>query len=152
MESPPLLVTNASDDWIASHVVPRTGPDLYAVEVLKTEVLGVGASEVILRSDQEPAIIALKNDAAALVKLAGGNVQTEDTPKYDSRSNGLAESAVKAVKDKVRTMLAVVNASYGIKITGDHVLIPSLVKYCGAMLSRGFRGADGRTAYERRKG
>ena len=40
------------------------------------------------------------------LKLAGVNVKTEESALYDSQSDGLAESAVKGVKDAVRTNLA----------------------------------------------
>ena len=37
------------------------------------------------------------------LKLAGAAVKAEESAQHDSQSNGLAESAVKDVKDAVRT-------------------------------------------------
>ena len=65
-----------------------------------------GFTEVLVRSDNEPAIFALKESAATALKLAGVNVKVEESALYDSQSNGLAESAVKDLKDAVRTNLA----------------------------------------------
>ena len=64
-----------------------------------------GFTEVPIRSDDEPANLALKEPAATALKLAGVNVKTQECALYDSESNGLAESAVKDAKDAVRTCL-----------------------------------------------
>ena len=60
-----------------------------------------------------------------------------------SRGNGSAEAGVKAVKDRVRLLLALSL----VEITCSY-----LVRYCGSMISRCAREPDGRTAFERRKG
>ena len=65
-------------------------------------MIGSGFTEVLIRSDNEPAILSMKESAATALKLAGVNVKTEESALYDSQSNGLAESAVKDAKDAVR--------------------------------------------------
>ena len=45
-----------------------------------------------------------------------------------------SSSRVKVVKDKVRTLISATNAAYGIKLDGNHVLMPYLVRYYGSML------------------
>ena len=107
---------------------------------------------LLFRSDHKRALVTLTDEAVARVKQKGIHVETEECSRYDSRSNGLVESGVKAVKDKVRTLILATNAAYGIKLDGNHVLMPYLVRYCGSMLSRCVRRSDGRTAFERRKG
>ena len=77
------------------------------------------------------------------------NVQTEESARYDRCGNGFAEAGAKAVKEKARTLT---NASYGIKLDGNHVLMPHHVRDCGSMLSRSVYGPDGRAADERRRG
>ena len=56
-------------------------------------------------------MLALKGEGVARAKLKGVNVVPEDSAKYDSRGNGLAEAGVKAVKDKIRTLISATNAS-----------------------------------------
>ena len=73
-----------------------------------------------------------------------------ETALYDSQSNGLAESAVKDVKDAVRTKLAYLVRRFGREFPGGHP--PWFVKYSAAMGNRCRRGPDGKTAYELRKG
>ena len=103
----PILVSKCDRDrWFGAAIVPTKGADEYAVAELKNDVIGSGFTEILVRSDNEPAILALKESAATALKLAGVNVKTEESALYDSQSNGLAESTVKDVKDAVRTNLA----------------------------------------------
>ena len=86
--------------------MPTKGADEYALAELKNDVMCSGFTEFLVRSDNEPAILALKESAATALKLAGVNVKMEESASCDSQSNELAESAVKDVKDAGRTNLA----------------------------------------------
>ena len=55
----------------------------------------MASTELLVRSDIERAILALKESAVTALKLAGVNVKIEESVLCDSQSNGLAESAVK---------------------------------------------------------
>ena len=99
----PNLVSKCDRDrWIGAAVVPTKGADEYAVVELKNDVICSGCTEVLVTSDNEPAIVALKESAATALKLAGVGVKIEESALYDSQRNGLAESAVKDAKDDVR--------------------------------------------------
>ena len=74
--------------------MPTKGADECVVAELKNDVICSGVTEVLIRSDKEPAILALKESTAAALQLAGVNVKIEESAVYDSQSNGLAESAV----------------------------------------------------------
>ena len=72
----PILVSKCKRDrWIGAAIVPTKGADEYAVAVLKNGVICSGFTEVLVRSDNEPAILALKESAATALKLAGVNVK-----------------------------------------------------------------------------
>ena len=132
---------------IGAAIVPTKGADEYAVTVPKNDVSGSGFAEVLVRSDNEPAILALKESTATALKLADVTVKTEEsTLLCDSQSNGLAESAVKDVKDAVRTNLACLVRRFGREFPGGHPVLLWLVKYCAAMVNRCRRGPDGKTA------
>ena len=64
----------------------------------RTMCLGSGFEEVPVRSDNEPAVLALKESAATALKLSGVTVKTEESALYDSQRNGLAKSTGKDVK------------------------------------------------------
>ena len=140
------------DCWNGAAIVPRNGADEFAVAELKNDVIGSGFTEVLIRSDDEPAILAMKESAATALRLAGVNVKTEESALYDSQGNGLAESAVKDAKDAVRTNLAWLVRRFGQEFLGGHPASTWLVKYSVAMVNRCRRGPEGRTTYELRKG
>ena len=98
---------------------------------------GRGFAEFLIRSDNVPAILALESTATAL-KLAGVTVKIEESALYESHSSGLAESAVKDVRDAMRTNLACL-------FTGGHPVLPWLVKYSVAMVNICRGGPDGKT-------
>ena len=52
-------------------LVPTKGADAFAVAELKNDVMCSGFTEVLIRSDNEPAILGLKEQAATALKLAG---------------------------------------------------------------------------------
>ena len=60
-------------------MVPAKGTDPNAIMVLGVEMVGLGSSSVVFRSDQERALVALKDEAVARVKQKGINVQTEES-------------------------------------------------------------------------
>lgn len=121
---PFLGVNDNRHKWVAGHVVPAKGRDLFAIEALAAEVLNSGHAEVELMSDQEPAILALRESVAAKVRAKGGRVRLTEAPLHDSRGNGLAESGIKEIKDQTRTLLAATCSAYGKTINPDSVLIP----------------------------
>ena len=139
------------DRWIGAASVPTKGADEYAVAKLKNDVICSGFTEVLIRSDNKPAIFALKESAATALNLAGANVKAEESALYDSRSNGLAESAVKHAKEAVRTNLACLVKRFGQEFPGRHPVLTWLVKHSVTM-DRCRRGRGGKTAYELRKG
>ena len=78
-EGAPILVSKCNRDrWIGAAIVPTKGADEYAVAEIMNDVMCSGFTEVLIRSDNEPAILALKESAATALKLAGANVKTEE--------------------------------------------------------------------------
>ena len=149
----PILCSRCTGDrWLGGALVPSKGVDEYAVGELKNDILGSNSVEYIIRSDNEPSILALKSRVATALRLEGMQAKLEESAAYDSRGNGLAEGAVREVKDGTRTNLACLFARYGKRFNGNHPVVPWLVKYTTAMINRRRIGPDGRTAYELRKG
>ena len=93
----------------------------YAIAELTNDVSGSGIAEVLLKSDKEPAILALKESTSTA--LAGVTVKIEESALYDSHSNGLAESAVEDVKDAVRRNVACLVRRFGQRRTSSSVLV-----------------------------
>ena len=68
------------------------------------EIAQSGEAKVLVQSDGEPAILKLVQVSSAAARISHGTtVLTEQTPKGESKANGLAEGAVRDCKAKVRT-------------------------------------------------
>ena len=147
----PILVGKCNR-WIGAAIVPTKGADECAVAELKNDVMRSGFTKVLIRSDNEPCDLPLKESAATALKLAGVNVKMEESALYDSQINGLAEGAVKDAEDAVRTNLACLVRRFGQEFPGGRPVLSWLVKYSVAMVNKCRRGPDGKTAYELRRG
>ena len=88
----PILVSHhRPSDYITANVCPRKGDDPYVVNRVKLDLEFFGDSKVILKSDQEPAIVKLKD---AVRKAVDTDIGIEHSPVGESRSNGAVENAI----------------------------------------------------------
>ena len=75
----------------------------------------------------------------------------EESPAYDSRSNGYVEAVIKSVQGKIRTMKDALESRIGIKIRDDHPSLPWLIRHVGFIRSIFHVDETGRTVYENGK-
>ena len=104
----------------------------------------------ILRSDGEPAIVALLEEIGR--RREGAITVLERSPKGDSQSNGLAERAVRGLEELLRVHKLDLEARLGAILQMDHPCIEWLVEYTTDVLNKTQVGQDGRTPYMRAKG
>ena len=109
----------------------------------------LGYRRAVIKSDQEPAIEALRNEIS---KLCIAELVPEFSPVKDSKSNGLAENAVKESARMIRTLKDQVEGKIGEQLREDEVLMTWIVDYAGMLITRVKKGSDGKTAYQRLKG
>ena len=65
----------------------------------------LGYPELIVRSDNEPAILSFRDAVIRELKERFGvRAIAQAPPKYDSASAGMVENAIKQVKEQVRTL------------------------------------------------
>ena len=84
---------------IFAHVVPRKGMiSQHGADAMEKDIEKLGYKEIILKSDGEPAIKSVQEEVK---RRRGDNTILENSPPGDSRSNGAAERAVKAVSEQV---------------------------------------------------
>ena len=106
-------------------------------------------SELILRCDQEPAIVDLMNKVS---DLRASPTLVEHSPVGDSQANGLAERAVQSVQKQVRTLLLALERNLGMAIGVLHPCFPWLVEHAADVLNKFQLGKDGMSAWQRLKG
>ena len=84
--------------FLFAHAVLTKGPgeNRYAADAIAGSIAWLGHVRVILRSDNEPALVSLKEALAQRLRVMHGTrVVMEESARYDPQSNGAAESAVK---------------------------------------------------------
>jgi hypothetical protein len=115
--------------------------------------IGCEHGDVIFKSDNEPAIVAILDDVAALrAASSAGRVIRENSVVGDSKTNGVAERAIQSVEGMVRVLKAAVETRWGVTLPSKHAVLPWIIEYSAFLLNRFEVSADGFTAYERCKG
>lgn len=109
----------------------------------------VGYKRVMLKSDQEPAILDLKNKLKKVVKI---DLVMEETLVGDSQSGGMFENAVKRMQGNARTYKLAVEQRLGLHIPEDHPIMSWLIRHSTANDNRFHVGKDGMTALRRLRG
>ena len=134
-------------------VVPTKGTSgQFAVMKVLEFIRECGAEEadIILKTDQEPAIDALMKD---VVKTRGEKItMLEKSPVGSSGSNGVVERGVQSVEGVIRTLLSALEERIGIRIRIEERIVVFVAAYAAYLINRLEVGKDGKTAYERNKG
>ena len=151
----PILVIKDSQDsncgtgMVFARVVPKKGANQYAVKRLAGDIALLGHPELILKSDGEPAIIALKEAAK---RERGERIVLEAPPVYESQANGAIENAVQQVQGQFRVVKDALESRIGERISGDKHCVPWMFSHAAALINRYQIGQDGKTNYQRWKG
>ena len=140
---------------VMATVLPRKSSGEWAARRLMAWLREVGHAhgDIIVKSDNEPALTSLVEDWARLRAVEGvGRMIIEHSPVHSSQSNGIVERGVQAVQGMVRTLRSAVEDRWGVQLDVGHAVWPWLVEYAGYLLTRCEVGHDGKTPYERLKG
>ena len=122
-----------------AHVVPRKGvdPKRYSVDMIVEDILWLGYSEMVLKTDNEPAIVKLLEQALAACKVAGvQQIVEEHPPPYDSQANGAVENAVKQLRGRLRTMVLCLERRLGKQIPPRHPVMAWMVPHAASIIRR----------------
>ena len=111
-------------------------------------IMEIGASEtdVILKSDQEPATKAVVED---VIKARNGlTTLAELSPMNSSGSNGKVERGVWDVEGYMRKMKSALEANLNFKVGATERIMTFLADYGAYLRNRLEIGKDGKTAYD----
>ena len=89
------LVKDDETGYVTANMIPKKGADPFAIKSMNRDIGKImGHNKIILKSDQEPAILDLKNKfkQTGMIKVA-----MEESPVGDSQSGGSIENAIKPV-------------------------------------------------------
>ena len=115
------------------------------------ETVGLKDDRIIIKDDQEPAII----DVAKQIALnRGGRFGTamDNSRVGDSDSNGTIERAIQDVEGQCRTMRSALEEKRKTKITLKHTVTSLLIRHAGYLITRCRFRPTGRTALQMMKG
>ena len=146
---PTIVIKDSKSKVSWARVLKRKGVEVYSVKVLSKFLSLMGYKRIIMRSDNEPAILALKEE---LKKNTEVEIVPEESPAYESKSNGEIEREIQAVQEQFRVMKDGLESRLGKRIPRGHVMIPWLVAHASDAMVRYKVGDDGKTAHERWKG
>ena len=146
-----LVVKDSKSGSVFAHAVVKKGIDdkRFAVDMVVRDVLWLGYPQVLLKSDNEPAIVKLLQEALGVLKVNGTQAGEEHPPPYDSQANGAVESAVRQVKCRIRAMKLCLERRIKKRIPPKHPIVAWLVSHVADLLRYRARGSDGKTPYER---
>ena len=105
--------------------------------------------KLIIKTDGEPAIMALRDQ---LARMHGGQTMVETSAKEEHQSNGIAEESVRTVRGMTLTLKNQLEQNTGSKIHSDQCITQWMLRWSAMLLSRYMVGRDGKTGYERRRG
>ena len=121
-----LVVRDSKSKSVFAHVVPAKGVDEagFAVDTLVADVRWLGYVKVVLKSDNEPAIVKLLTEALRELRVHGlEQCLQEHPPEHDPQANGSAETGVKLLKGHLRTLKSCLESKIGFKIPVRHPVV-----------------------------
>lgn len=132
---------------VLGHVVLQQGIDLnqYAVDCLVDDVFWTGCTRVLLKSDNEAAVLELLVEALRESRVNGlQQVMSENSPEYDPQSNGAAESVVTVWKGMFRTQRSALEERIGARIPAKLPLSAWVAKWAGGILVIAYQRVRGK--------
>jgi len=113
-ENPIIVIVDRKSKMKHANVIKNKGnEDHYAVERVALDIINMGYSHFVFKTDQEPAILTLKEAVIRrITALKGDGVQIipEVSPVGESQSNGEVENAVKQIQGQFRTIRSQLHA------------------------------------------
>ena len=135
--TPILVIRDKRSKMIHADCVRCEGiEDELPLETTTKWILGFGHPEVIIRTDGESPIVSLSRRVGEKLREAGVKTMHNSSPAYDSRSTGHAESGVRIVKEKVRTLICCASELHGVTVGKSHVSLPWCVRFAAQQISR----------------
>ena len=148
---PAVSLKDSKSKALFAHVIPGRGIEYdWPAKQLSANIKGLGYRRVVLRCDNEPAIVAM---AEAVKAKCPVEIVIETSPPGDKNANGIAERSVQATEAHVRTLKADLESRINAKNPVEHPVVAWMVRHAADLITKlEIKRATGRTAYEQLKG
>ena len=114
---------------------------------------GYKSEDIVLKTDQEPAIKYLVKDMVLeRGDEPGCRTLLGESPVGSSGSNGVVGRAVQTIEGQVRVLKMALEERLGVKVHAESNIVTFMAEYAAYLVKRLEMGKDGETAVERNKG
>ena len=144
-QMPILVMSDNTTKMKFATVVHRKGTHPWSIRRVVNDLSLLGYSKLVLKSDGEEAITALKRLVKAEVAQ---DIVSEESVAYDSKSNCEVERAVQTIQGQIRALKESLEGRLGAIIEGSHHCVPWLVRHSASLLNKFQVGSDGFTSQE----
>ena len=144
---PLLIIKDSKSKRCWATVVDAKGATEFAVGFYISVLKELGYRRVLVKNDNEPAILALRN--AVVKQMPEVEFIPRDPPTGDHKANGEIECMVREVKRQVRVLKTSTEEKLGRSVPQDHPLLAWMPRHGAFVMSRFRIGEDGKTPYER---
>ncbi len=141
---------------VFAHAIPCKGPDEdgYVVDLVVSDVVFMGHTKLILKSDNEVSLLALVAQALMAIRCEANvaSVTSEQAQEYESASNGGTETGIRHIRGLFRTLKICTEKRIGQEIPPMHPVSCWLVEHAAILITAINVGPDGKTAWARLRG
>ena len=141
---PMILIKDHKSKHTHATTVDAKGVTKFSVDNFVQFLHSLGHKRLILKSDNEPALLALKT---AVKKESGIDIIFQEVAVGDHAANGMAEAGVREIAKECRVIKACLEHRLGSKLHAKHPLLAPIPAYAAAMWSRCWLQESGKTAY-----
>lgn len=145
---PTLHMHDRQSRMLKSEIVPAKGANQHAADALRRFIEELGYKEVIIKSDQENAILSLN---AKVVREINIKTKCEKSPVGEASSNGSIQNAIGRSTALMRTLKVALESKLGTKMQDDCDCIPWMVRHAANLISWLRQDENGRTSYHRNR-
>ena len=112
--------------------------------------VGIGKGRIVVKADQEPAIVDLQKEISRVRSDVGTALDSLRVGDFDS--NGNLERAIRKLKGLISTLRSGLEAEVGDNMNIDSPIILWLVRHAAYLITRSEIKSDGKTALHNMKG
>ena len=142
-----LLGKDEDNGMVFGHYVKCKGiKDEWILKQIVRDIQEFGRSDIILKTDGEPSIVAVQNAVQAMRKAS---TVPRNPPAYNPQSNGPCEKAVQDVTAQMRAIVIGLEARLGVSLPEGSAVFQWAIEHAAFLLNHFNVGKDGMTPYER---
>ena len=149
-----IILKDLKSKCMFAWVVPQKGRDAsgFVVDLLSSAIKWLGYSNVLLKSDNEPAVLSVLRDTLRAIRVEVGEAKEEHCLAYDSQANGAVENGIRNLRGMLRSIRGCLEDRLGKRFPVNHPILTWMVPHAAAIMTMRHRGSDGRTAWMRVRG